>query len=58
MRELDDAHCEVLAYRFLDDLTQDEIGELLGLSRKTIGKRLDRIRETVTRLADAAGAPS
>jgi RNA polymerase sigma-70 factor (ECF subfamily) len=59
VRELDDGHCEVLAYRFLDDMTQDEIAELLGLSRKTIGKRLDRIREAVAALmAPAAGAPS
>ncbi len=53
VHELDDGHCEVLAYRFLDDMTQDEIAELLGLSRKTIGKRLERIREAVTRLAAA-----
>jgi RNA polymerase sigma-70 factor (ECF subfamily) len=59
VRELDEAHCEVLAYRYLDDMTQDEIAELLGLSRKTIGKRLDRIREAVTRIADASpGAAS
>ena len=55
-RELDDAHCEVLAYRFLDDMTQDEIAELLGLSRKTIGKRLDRIREAVRRLSGPRAA--
>ena len=54
VRELDDAHCEVLAYRYLDDMTQEEIAELTGLSRKTIGKRLDRIRDAVRRLADAS----
>ncbi len=58
LRELDEGHSEVLAYRYLDDLTQDEIAELLGLSRKTIGKRLDRIRDTVARLAGPnGGAP-
>jgi RNA polymerase sigma-70 factor (ECF subfamily) len=42
---------EVLAYRYVDDMTQEEIAELLGLSRKTIGKRLDRIREAVRAIA-------
>ena len=51
VRELDPEHCEVLAYRYLDDMTQDEIATLLGLSRKTIGHRLDRIREAVARVA-------
>lgn len=59
VRELDGPHCEVLAYRYLDDMTQEEIAELLGLSRKTIGKRLDRIRDAVTRIAEPpAGSPS
>ena len=49
--ELDAEHCEVLLYRYLDDMTQDEIAALLGLSRKTIGHRLDRIREVVARVA-------
>lgn len=44
---------EVLAYRYVDDMTQEEIAELLGLSRKTIGKRLERIREAVREIAAA-----
>ena len=47
---LDDAHLQVLVCRFLDDMTQDEIAAQLGVSRKTVGKRLDRIRDTVTML--------
>ena len=47
---LDDGHLQVLVCRFLDDMTQDEIAEHLGLSRKTIGKRLERIRDTVRAL--------
>lgn len=50
VRELDDETAQVLAYRYLDDMTQDEIATMLGLSRKTIGKRLDQIRTVVTRL--------
>ena len=56
VRELDLGESEILAYRFLDDMTQDEIATLLGLSRKTIAKRLDRIREAVRRLTRNPGA--
>jgi RNA polymerase sigma-70 factor, ECF subfamily len=48
---LDEAHLEVLVCRFIDDMTQEEIAEHLKLSRKTIGKRLERIREEVTALS-------
>jgi len=47
---LDDGHLQVLVCRFVDDMTQDEIAAQLGVSRKTVGKRLDRIRDTVTAL--------
>jgi RNA polymerase sigma-70 factor (ECF subfamily) len=52
--QLDTAHMEVLVARFVDDMTQDEIAEHLGVSRKTIGKRLDRIRDAVTALREVA----
>ena len=51
---LDQSHLEVLVCRFVDDMTQEEIAEHLGLSRKTVGKRLDRIRAEVTALREAA----
>ena len=47
---LDDAHLQILVCRFVDDMTQDEIAAQLGVSRKTVGKRLDRIRDAVTSL--------
>jgi RNA polymerase sigma-70 factor (ECF subfamily) len=55
---LDQGHLEVLVARFVDDMTQEEIAEHLKLSRKTIGKRLDRIRDEVIALrgADVKGA--
>jgi RNA polymerase sigma factor (sigma-70 family) len=55
LRELDDAETEVLTYRYLDDMTQEEIASLLGLTRKTIGKRLERVNEAVRRLAAGEG---
>ncbi len=48
--QLDQAHLEVLVARFVDDMTQEEIADHLGVSRKTIGKRLDRIRDAVIAL--------
>jgi len=57
VRELDAEHCEVLAYRYLDDMTQDEIASLLDLSRKTVGHRLDRIREAIVRIAGPGETP-
>lgn len=47
---LDQGHMEVLVARFVDDMTQEEIAAHLGLSRKTVGKRLDRIRDEVIAL--------
>jgi RNA polymerase sigma factor (sigma-70 family) len=47
---LDAAHLEVLVCRFVDDMTQEEIADHLDTSRKTIGKRLARIREEVLAL--------
>lgn len=52
---LDDETAHVLALRYMDDLTQEEIAEVMGLSRKTVGKRLDQIREAVVRLAGEGG---
>lgn len=52
---LDDSTLQVLVYRYFDDLTQDEIADLMDLSRKTIGKRLDRVREVVTELMRDSG---
>lgn len=54
---LDLGHLEVLVCRFVDDMTQEEIAAHLSLSRKTVGKRLDRIRAEVIALRGEAGAP-
>jgi RNA polymerase sigma-70 factor (ECF subfamily) len=52
VQRLDEAELEVLFSRYLDDLTQEEIAVLLGLSRKTVGKRLDRVREVVRSIVE------
>jgi RNA polymerase sigma-70 factor (ECF subfamily) len=54
---LDDKHMEVLVCRYVDDMPQDEIALLCRTSRKTIGKRLQRIRERMAELRGEAEAP-
>lgn len=48
---LDTAHREVLVARYLDEMTQDEIASLYGVSRKTVGKRLARVDAVAAELA-------
>jgi RNA polymerase sigma-70 factor (ECF subfamily) len=50
VNELDEAHAEVLICHYFDDMSQVEIAELLGTSRKTVGLRLARIRALVAKL--------
>ncbi|MBK7075545.1 MAG: sigma-70 family RNA polymerase sigma factor [Myxococcales bacterium] len=52
---LDDDHRDVLVARYVDELTQDEIAALYGVSRKTVGKRLARVDAAAAALA-AEGA--
>ncbi|MBN2715228.1 MAG: sigma-70 family RNA polymerase sigma factor [Deltaproteobacteria bacterium] len=40
---LDRTSGAIFLYRYIDDMTQEEIGEVMGLSRKTIGKKLARL---------------
>jgi RNA polymerase sigma-70 factor (ECF subfamily) len=53
--QLDDSTLQVLIYKYFDDLSQEEIAQILDLSRKTIGKRLDRVRQAVIALTNENG---
>jgi RNA polymerase sigma factor (sigma-70 family) len=53
LAELDARAAEMLVYRYFDDLAQDEIADLLGISRKTVGKTLKTIQDTVRRVRDS-----
>lgn len=57
VHRLDDEANEILVFRYVDDLTQEEIADCLGLSRKTVGKRLDQIRDALVAL-EAGEGPS
>jgi RNA polymerase sigma-70 factor (ECF subfamily) len=49
-RELDEETWMVAVYAMLDGMTQDEIAEVTGRSRRTIGKRLAALERTVAAL--------
>ncbi len=56
-KRLGEKEMEVLICRFIDDMTHDEIAEHLGTSRRTIGKRLNKVRTALESLAgDAEGS--
>jgi RNA polymerase sigma factor (sigma-70 family) len=50
VKRLDKKSSEILVYRYLDDMTQSEIGQVTGFSRKTIGKRLKKIESEVRKV--------
>jgi RNA polymerase sigma-70 factor (ECF subfamily) len=59
MERLDDRCSEVLIFRYFDDMPQEEIARLLKTSRRTVGKRIRKIKAEVLRLsqpADQGGA--
>lgn len=49
---LDEREASVLGYWVLDGMTQEEIAEMLGLSRKTIGRVVQRLEEKLSRLKE------
>jgi RNA polymerase sigma-70 factor, ECF subfamily len=51
---LDRRAAEVLVCRFYDDLTLEETALLLSVSRKTVGKRVQRIRQEIQTLLQSA----
>ena len=51
--------CEIAIYYFVDQMNQDEIAAIVGVSRRTVGNRLDEFRAAAglaTRPALAVGA--
>ena len=47
---LDDASLEVLVYRYWDDLDQTEIAAVMGVSRKTVVRRMATLRSELVAL--------
>lgn len=57
LSQLEPRAAEVLVYRYFDDLSQEEIAELVGLSRKTVGKLVKDVQDAVQRVRAAGEAP-
>ncbi|MEQ1567535.1 MAG: RNA polymerase sigma factor [Myxococcota bacterium] len=51
--QLDEETSEILVLRYLDRLEHQEIADLVGRSRRTVGTRLADIRSRLERLAEA-----
>ncbi|MFO0728567.1 MAG: sigma-70 family RNA polymerase sigma factor [Myxococcota bacterium] len=47
---LDQETWEIVVYRYLDDLGQEEIAALMNLNRKTVIRRLERAKEALAAL--------
>jgi RNA polymerase sigma-70 factor, ECF subfamily len=51
IERIDEQTLEILVYAFVDDMTQDEIAALVGTSRKTVVRRLQRVRDLLRSMA-------
>lgn len=49
---LDDMNQEILVYYYVDDMSQEEIADILDTSRKTVGIRLGKIRDALKTLEE------
>lgn len=49
---LDTMNQEILVYYYVDDMSQEEIAEILSSSRKTVGIRLGKIRDALKKLEE------
>jgi RNA polymerase sigma-70 factor (ECF subfamily) len=57
--KLDERRLAIAAHLFLDGMGQDEVADLLGWSRKTIGNEVREIRRIAAELiAEEGGAPT
>jgi RNA polymerase sigma-70 factor (ECF subfamily) len=56
--ELDPELAEIAVFYYVDEMDQAEIARILGVSRRTIGYRLDRFREEAQRLVESQGVAS
>lgn len=52
VERLDEAHVETIVYRFFDDMSLEEIAEVMHVSRKTVGNRLSRVQDEIGALED------
>jgi RNA polymerase sigma-70 factor (ECF subfamily) len=53
-QHLTDRELSVATLLYVDGLTQEEVADVLGLSRKTIGREVEALRQKVTQLETAS----
>lgn len=58
MDRLDESTMEVLIYRYWDDLDQTEIAEVMGVSRKTVVRRMASLRRELVSIGALSKASS
>lgn len=54
-KHLSERELQIATLYFVDELTQDEIADVLELSRKTIGRELNEVRERALALSEPPG---
>jgi RNA polymerase sigma-70 factor (ECF subfamily) len=52
--QLDEKRCTALVLHYFDDLSQEEVAEAMGMSRRTVGKYLKEVRSTLAGLSKDA----
>ena len=55
LADIDPELCEIAIYYYVDEMDQVEIAKILGVSRRTIGYRLDRFRSEAQRVLGERG---
>jgi RNA polymerase sigma-70 factor (ECF subfamily) len=50
--QLDENVCTALVLHYFDDLSQEKVAEVLGMSRRTVGKYLKTVRHTLARISE------
>lgn len=56
LTQLDEREQEIATLLFIDGLTQEEVADVLGLSRKTIGREVEQLRAKAASLGALPGA--
>ncbi|MCP4605058.1 MAG: sigma-70 family RNA polymerase sigma factor [Proteobacteria bacterium] len=54
LQKLDKKSSQILVYKYLDDLKQDEIARVIGMSRQSIRRRLIKINRLARQLSEAS----
>lgn len=49
----DEVTQQIVVYYYLDDMSMEEVAETVGLSRKTVGKKLEQFREKARVMLEA-----